>query len=215
MSGPCEVCYAAAGSEAAPLPAAEWECFKCHRRLCFLHNNHDCPNNAGGHVARLIITAAPLRFPQWEVKTPKVVYMKRWGDHDLPLPTYKTAGAAGLDLHARLKAGPSVLLHPGSRLVVGCGFALEIPPGWEGQVRPRSGMAKDYGIVAASGTIDSDYRGEVGMNLFNFGREAVRITHGDRVAQLVIAPAPQVQLVEVAELSETVRGANGFGSSGK
>lgn len=135
--------------------------------------------------------------------------------HDLPLPAYETAGAAGLDLRAALPNGP-LRLEPGERLLVPTGLVLELPDGTEGQVRPRSGLALRHGVTLLNtpGTIDADYRGEVGVILINHGREAFTIQHGDRIAQLVIAAVLQVGIVEVEELSETTRGTGGFGSTG-
>ncbi len=131
----------------------------------------------------------------------------------LPLPRYMTPGAAGLDL----LADEPVSLAPGERRLVPTGLALEIPPGYEAQVRPRSGLAMRHGVgmVNAPGTVDSDYRGEVGVLLVNHGQERVDLARGDRVAQLVIAPVVQATLVEVGELARTERGDGGFGSTGK
>jgi dUTP pyrophosphatase len=123
-------------------------------------------------------------------------------------------GAAGMDL-ASAAEGP-VVLEPGARLGVPTGLALEIPVGFEGQVRPRSGLALRVGvtIVNAPGTIDSDYRGELVVLLVNLGREPHVINPGDRIAQLVIAPVTRVEVAEVQELSTTVRGSGGFGHTG-
>jgi dUTP pyrophosphatase len=125
-----------------------------------------------------------------------------------------SAGAAGLDL-ASAADGP-VQLEPGARVGVPTGLALEIPAGFEGQVRPRSGLAMKFGvtILNAPGTIDSDYRGELTVLLVNLGRQAHVINPGDRIAQLVIAPVVQVAIEEVSELSDTARGAGGFGHTG-
>ncbi|CAD5288359.1 deoxyuridinetriphosphatase [Bosea sp. 62] len=135
--------------------------------------------------------------------------------HDLPLPAYETAGAAGLDLRAALPGGP-LRLEPGARLLVPTGLVLELPVGTEGQVRPRSGLALRHGVTLLNtpGTIDADYRGEVGVILINHGGEAFTIRHGDRIAQLVVAAVLQAGIVEVEELSKTTRGAGGFGSTG-
>jgi dUTP pyrophosphatase len=131
----------------------------------------------------------------------------------LDLPRYETAGAAGLDL----RADEPFSLAPGERRLVPTGLAVAIPPGFEGQVRPRSGLAARHGVgmVNAPGTIDSDYRGEVSVLLVNHGQAAVAFARGDRVAQLVIAPVvrAEVELVEV--LPETGRGEGGFGSTGR
>jgi dUTP pyrophosphatase len=127
------------------------------------------------------------------------------------LPRYMTPGAAGMDLSAALDA--AIEIAPGQRTLVPCGFAIAIPRGYEGQVRPRSGLALKHGlsIPNAPGTIDSDYRGEVCVLVINLGTEPVRIAPGDRVAQLVIAPVVQVELREVDSLEATGRGSGGFG----
>jgi len=125
-----------------------------------------------------------------------------------------TAGAAGMDLSSA-EDGP-VTIGPGERAAVATGLALELPEGFEGQVRPRSGLARKHGITLtnAPGTIDSDYRGEVTVLLVNLGREPHTIAPADRIAQLVIAPVTRVALAEVSDLSDTKRGAGGFGHTG-
>ena len=139
----------------------------------------------------------------------------------LPLPRYQTEGSAGLDLCADLAEGVgSVVLGSLERAAIPTGLALEIPRGFEGQIRPRSGLALKHGITCLNtpGTIDSDYRGEVQVILANLGKEPFTIKRGDRIAQLVIASVIQAELVEVAEgeaLEETKRGAGGFGSTGR
>jgi len=132
----------------------------------------------------------------------------------LPLPRYQTEGAAGLDLHADLTA--ELTLEPGARVLVPTGIALAIPTGFEGQVRPRSGLALRHGIALLNtpGTIDSDYRGEVQVLLMNHGQERVTLHRGDRIAQLVIAPALRAALVETDDLVDTARGDGGFGHTG-
>jgi dUTP pyrophosphatase len=132
----------------------------------------------------------------------------------LPLPAAASAGSSGCDLRAAL-AGEAVL-RPGERLLVPTGLALEIPPGWEGQVRPRSGLALRHGIgmVNAPGTIDSDYRGEVGVLLINLGSEPFTLRRGDRIAQLVIARVESVEWEEAEALDGSGRGEGGFGSTG-
>lgn len=132
----------------------------------------------------------------------------------LPLPAAASAGSSGCDLRAAL-AGDAVL-RPGERLLVPTGLALEIPPGWEGQVRPRSGLALRHGIgmVNAPGTIDSDYRGEVGVLLINLGSEPFTLRRGDRIAQLVIARVESVEWEEAEALAGSDRGEGGFGSTG-
>ena len=134
----------------------------------------------------------------------------------LELPFYATSGAAGLDVLAALPAGAKLVLEPGARDIVPTGFALSLPPGFEGQMRPRSGLALEHGvtILNAPGTIDSDYRGEVKAILVNLGPRPFEILRGMRIAQLIIAPVARVELIESAELTETARGAGGFGSTG-
>jgi dUTP pyrophosphatase len=132
----------------------------------------------------------------------------------LPLPAYATAGSAGADLAAALDA--PLVLPPGGRALVPTGIALALPDGFEAQVRPRSGLALRSGvtILNSPGTIDSDYRGEVGVILANLGAEPVTIARGDRIAQLVIAPVRRAEWHEVSTLPRSTRGAGGFGSSG-
>jgi dUTP pyrophosphatase len=133
---------------------------------------------------------------------------------DLPLPAYATAGSAGLDLVAAVDT--DIELKPGARLAVPCGIAIELPLGVEAQVRPRSGLALNHGITClnAPGTIDSDYRGEIKAILINHGDKPFHITRGARIAQMVIARHEQAQLVESEALSDSARGAGGFGSTG-
>lgn len=135
---------------------------------------------------------------------------------DLPLPAYATAGAAGLDLVAALPATAPLVLEPGASGLVPAGIRLALPAGYEGQVRPRSGLALRYGVTVlnAPGTIDADYRGEVAVILINLGRVSFRIERGSRVAQLVVAPVTRVAWCEVAVGDAgTARGAAGFGST--
>ncbi len=136
---------------------------------------------------------------------------------DLPLPEYATAGSAGLDLRACLAEGSGPLrLEPGGRAAVPTGLAIALPAGTEGQVRSRSGLALRHGVICLNspGTIDADYRGEVRVILANFGPDPFDVHHGDRVAQLVVAPVVQVELQPVDSLDDTDRGAGGFGSTG-
>lgn len=130
------------------------------------------------------------------------------------LPSYQSAGAAGADLRADLNE--AVTLAPGARALVGTGIRIEIPPGFEAQVRPRSGLAVKQGltVVNAPGTIDSDYRGEVAVALINLGQEPVTIEPGMRIAQLVVAPVVQAEFVMADQLAESQRGDGGFGSTG-
>lgn len=135
----------------------------------------------------------------------------------LPTPAYASAGAAGLDLHAALPAGQKLVLEPGARDLVPTGLMIALPEGYEAQVRPRSGLAVEYGvtILNAPGTIDSDYRGEIKALLVNHGGQPFEITRGMRIAQLVVAPVARATLVETEdELGATARGAGGFGSTG-
>jgi dUTP pyrophosphatase len=132
----------------------------------------------------------------------------------LPLPAYATEGAAGADLRAAVES--EMVLEPGRRAAVPTGLVLEIPEGYEGQVRPRSGLAIKAGltIVNAPGTIDSDYRGELKVLMINLGSEAVSIGRGDRIAQLLIAPVIRSSFVESDDVSSSERGEGGFGSTG-
>jgi len=132
----------------------------------------------------------------------------------LPLPRYASDGAAGADLHAAIAV--AVTLDPGARHVVPTGLAMAIPEGWEGQVRPRSGLALRHGITTLNtpGTIDSDYRGEIAIILVNHGSQPVTIRRGDRIAQIVFSPAPQVSFAETDTLPGTTRDDAGFGSTG-
>jgi len=135
----------------------------------------------------------------------------------LPLPAYETALAAGMDLRAAVPEDEPLTLRPGSRFPVPTGLAIALPPGFEGQVRPRSGLAFKHGVTCLNspGTVDADYRGEVKVILVNHGEEDFVIRRGERIAQLVIAPVVQAVWAEVASLDETVRGAGGFGSTGR
>jgi len=136
------------------------------------------------------------------------------GNADLPLPAYQSADAAGMDLPAAVPQEVSIA--PGQVASIPCGFAVAIPAGYEGQVRPRSGLAAKHGITVANapGTIDPDYRGEVKVLLINHGKEPFRVTRGMRIAQLLVLPVPRVAWKEVPELPPTSRGAGGFGHTG-
>ena len=143
-----------------------------------------------------------------------------WADQDLPLPSYETAGAAGADIRANLTADlrdAGVVLLPMQRAIMPTGFRVEIPLGFEMQIRPRSGLAVKYGISLPNtpGTIDSDYRGPLGVALINLGAEAYVIRHGDRIAQMIVAPVVQARFEVVDSLSDTARGEGGFGSTGR
>ena len=139
-------------------------------------------------------------------------------DHfgDLELPKYETVLAAGADLRAALPADAPMVLKPGERALVPTGMAMALPAGYEAQIRPRSGLAYKHGITCLNtpGTIDADYRGEVKVLLINHGDEAFTINRGERIAQMVIAPITQPAFERVTELSDTARGAGGFGSTG-
>jgi len=134
----------------------------------------------------------------------------------LPLPSYATAGAAGLDLSAAIGENEKITLKPGKRTLVPTGLQIHLPDGFEAQIRPRSGLALKNGIalVNAPGTIDADYRGEIGVILVNLGEDDFQITRGLRIAQMVIAPVTRADLVEMDALGATERGAGGFGSTG-
>ncbi|HEY1958069.1 MAG TPA: dUTP diphosphatase [Polyangiaceae bacterium] len=137
------------------------------------------------------------------------------GVTDVPLPRYQTDGAAGMDLQAAI--GSEIVIAPGARAKIPTGLAFAIPAGFEGQVRPRSGLAAKHGITVlnAPGTVDSDYRGEIQVVLVNHGQEPVAIAPLERIAQLVIAPVARAELALVDSLDETTRGAGGYGSTGR
>ncbi len=136
-------------------------------------------------------------------------------DPNVPLPTYETDGAAGADIRANLPDGP-ITLAPGDRALVPTGLRLEIPPGYEVQIRPRSGLALKHGVTLPNspGTIDSDYRGPLGVIVMNAGSEPFVIDHGARIAQMVVAPVVQAEFSLTEALGDTARGAGGFGSTG-
>lgn len=139
-------------------------------------------------------------------------------DESFALPSYETTGAAGADVRANLGAGEKLLIKPGQRVLIPTGLVVEIPAGYEIQVRPRSGLSFKTGlmVVNSPGTIDSDYRGEVKIIMGNLGLTDEVINHGDRVAQLVLAPVIQASFIETNDsLSETARGTGGFGSTGR
>lgn len=134
---------------------------------------------------------------------------------DLPLPAYETPQSAGMDLRAAV--GEALTIAPGARALVPTGLTIALPAGYEAQVRPRSGLALKFGVTCLNspGTIDADYRGEIGVILINHGSDPFVINRGDRIAQLVFAPVTQGAFVEVDNLDETARGAGGFGSTGR
>ena len=136
------------------------------------------------------------------------------GNTDIPLPSYQSQDAVGLDLHAAVTS--EVVIAPGAIAGIPCGFAMALPPGHEAQIRPRSGLAAKNGIslINTPGTIDPDYRGEVKVLLINHGKEPFKVTRGMRIAQMVVMPVPRVAWSEVSELPTTARGAGGFGHTG-
>ncbi len=145
----------------------------------------------------------------------------RWlpyADTKIALPSYETSGAAGADVRANFppESRMGATLEPLERRLIPTGLSVEIPPGFEIQVRPRSGLAlkQGVGLVNAPGTVDSDYRGPLGVILVNLGAEPVHIAHGDRIAQLVVAPVLRAEIVTADTLSQTSRGGDGFGSTG-
>lgn len=135
----------------------------------------------------------------------------------LGFPAYETAGAAGCDLRAAVPQEEPLIIPPGGRALAPTGLAMAIPPGWEAQIRPRSGLAAKFGVscLNAPGTIDADYRGEVKIILVNHGTDDFVIRRGERIAQMVISPVWQAEFEEAAELDETARGEGGFGSTGQ
>lgn len=135
---------------------------------------------------------------------------------DLPLPSYQSEGAAGLDLLAAVPADAPLVLTPGARALIPTGIAVALPPGTEGQVRPRSGLAARHGVTVLNspGTVDADYRGEIQVILVNLGHDLFRVSRGMRVAQLIVAPVFHVVMTERVDLDETTRGVGGFGSTG-
>lgn len=144
-----------------------------------------------------------------------IIEIERVGTVEVPLPRYQTDHSAGMDLHAAIEQPLS--LEPGERHLVPTGLAMAIPEGFEGQVRPRSGLALRHGVTVlnAPGTIDSDYRGELKVLLINHGAERFTVHRADRIAQLVIGPVTRAELRPVAKLDGTARGAGGYGSTGR
>ncbi|PTW63228.1 deoxyuridine 5'-triphosphate nucleotidohydrolase [Breoghania corrubedonensis] len=134
----------------------------------------------------------------------------------LPVPAYQSEEAAGVDLMAAVEDGEAVRLEPGARALVPTGVAIALPPGFEAQVRPRSGLAAKHGVTVLNtpGTIDADYRGEIKVILVNLGQEAFEVMRGARIAQLVVAPVSRAEIIPVDDLGATVRGGRGFGSTG-
>ena len=152
--------------------------------------------------------------PKTEMPTLSIAMKRLPHGAGIDLPSYATAGAAGMDIRAAIKA--DLTLAPGERCAVSCGFAMAVPSGFEAQIRPRSGLALKYGVTIANapGTIDSDYRGEIAVIMVNLGREHFIITRGMRIAQMVIATVALCQPLEVDDLDDTARGDGKFGSTG-
>ncbi len=145
---------------------------------------------------------------------------EEWADPSIALPAYETPGSAGADIRANLAAEQreaGLVLQPMQRVIVPTGLRVAIPQGYEMQIRPRSGLAVKHGITLPNtpGTIDSDYRGPLGVALINLGEAPYTIAHGDRIAQIIVAPVVQVAFAEVSKLDETARGKGGFGSTGR
>ena len=140
--------------------------------------------------------------------------MRLQGNRDMPLPSYETVGASGLDLRAAVDG--ELTLHPGEIRLVPTGLAISLPAGYEAQIRPRSGLAlkQGVGMVNSPGTIDSDYRGEIGLILINWGKTPFVIKRGDRIAQMVVTRVSRAEVLEVDRLETTARGEGGFGHSG-
>ena len=140
--------------------------------------------------------------------------IKKTDDYDLPLPAYETKGSSGMDIRAWTEE--DIVLNPGEIKLVPTGISISLPRGYEAQIRPRSGLALKHGIgfVNSPGTIDSDYRGEIGIIMTNFGSEPFTVKKGDRIAQMVIARIYQARILEVDDLDSTTRGDGGFGHSG-
>jgi dUTP pyrophosphatase len=149
-----------------------------------------------------MISVALMRFPH---------------SQDLQLPQYKSDDASGMDLVAALPEGGDVILNPGERALIPTGFAIELPKGYEAQIRPRSGLALKDGVTVLNspGTIDADYRGEIGVILINFGQSPFSVRRGARIAQLVVGPVERVAFIESERLSASERGPRGFGSTGR
>jgi len=140
--------------------------------------------------------------------------MRLEGNQDMALPSYETAGSSGLDLRAAVHG--ELTLHPGDIRLIPTGLAISLPPGYEAQVRPRSGLALKHGVgmVNSPGTVDSDYRGEIGLVLINWGKAPFVIRRGDRIAQMVVTRVSRAEILEVDRLETTTRGEGGFGHSG-
>jgi dUTP pyrophosphatase len=146
-----------------------------------------------------------------------IVYRRLPHGEGLQLPTYQSEDASGMDLLAAVPAGEGIVLAPGSRALIATGFAIELPRGFEAQIRPRSGLALNDGVTVLNspGTIDADYRGEIGVILINFGEKPFAVRRGARIAQLVVCSVERIALIAGERLTSSVRGSNGFGSTGR
>lgn len=151
------------------------------------------------------------------MKTVRVPVVRLPHSEGLDLPRYQSSGAAGLDLVAAVPADEPVSIAPGQRRLVPTGLSIALPDGYEAQVRPRSGLALKNGVTVlnAPGTVDSDYRGEIGVILINLGDQPFVISRGDRIAQMVVAPVSQLEFEDAETLADSARGAGGFGSTGR
>jgi dUTP pyrophosphatase len=147
----------------------------------------------------------------------RIVYTRLPHGEGLQLPTYQSEDASGMDLMAAVPAGEGIVLAPGSRALIATGFAIELPRGFEAQIRPRSGLALTDGVTVLNspGTIDADYRGEIGVILINFGNKPFAVRRGARIAQLVVCSVERIALIAGERLTSSVRGSNGFGSTGR
>lgn len=150
------------------------------------------------------------------MSNPVIGFLRLPHGADIALPEYETVGSAGMDLRAAIGEDDTLTINAGERTLVPSGFIFEIPQGYEVQIRPRSGLALKHGVTCLNtpGTIDSDYRGEVKVILANLGQEAFEITRGMRIAQMIVAPVVQAVVKEIDAISDTARGAGGFGSTG-
>jgi dUTP pyrophosphatase len=146
-----------------------------------------------------------------------IVYRRLPHGEGLQLPTYQSEDASGMDLLAAVPAGEGIVLAPGSRALIATGFAIELPRGFEAQIRPRSGLALTDGVTVLNspGTIDADYRGEIGVILINFGEKPFTVRRGARIAQLVVCSVERIALIAGERLTSSVRGSHGFGSTGR
>jgi dUTP pyrophosphatase len=147
----------------------------------------------------------------------RVGYRRLPHGEGLQLPAYQSEDASGMDLMAAVPAGEGIVLAPGSRALIATGFAIELPRGFEAQIRPRSGLALADGVTVLNspGTIDADYRGEIGVILINFGEKSFAVRRGARIAQLVVCSVERIALISGERLTSSVRGSNGFGSTGR